>query len=219
MTSSSAATLATFIYGLVTYRRLLKYEDYHLTANAKAQGGYIPGGGESHELGYKNRASYYVHSYPRSERENEQDIAYADTSYPCQTQTQTQPYSGSYPQVQHYSGSAVTSPPGSHHQMQHPALAPSPSTAELKKQVDQAMGYEFGWSSPSPHDATSNNGTTTAAPADHVNRSGSVVLGSGTVPVRHGMVARPALGVTRQQSWYVLFPSEFPLSPSVFRFL
>ncbi|KAK4124613.1 hypothetical protein N657DRAFT_680562 [Parathielavia appendiculata] len=201
-----AATLATFAYALVTYRRLLKYEDYHLTANAKAQGGYVPGGGESVELGYNNRASYYAHNYPRSE-ETQQGIIYSDTSY--RSQTQTRPYSESYkyPQVQvqpYPEFTTGTSAPESHHH-QHPALAPSSSTAELKKQVDQAISYEFGWSSSpgsSPNGtATGNNGTTTTAAADHVNRSGSVVLGSGTVPVRHGMVARPALGVARQQSW------------------
>jgi hypothetical protein len=197
-----AATIATFIYAVITYHRLTKYEDYHLTANAKAQGGYVPGG-ESHELGH-NRASYYAHNYPRTD--TEQGITattttalprYSDTSYPTQTQPQAQ--SQSY--VQPYHKSAPLPDPGT-----HPALAPSPSTADLKRQVDQAMGYEFGWGSrPADiHNGSSHDSTATATATDPVNRSGSVVLGSGTVPVRHGMVARPALGVARQQSWYVL---------------
>jgi hypothetical protein len=162
-------------------------------------------GGESHELGY-NRASYYANNYPRTD--SEQGIAttalprYSDTSYP--SQTQPQPQSQSY--VQPYHKSVTVPDPGT-----HPALAPSPSTAELKRQVDQAMGYEFGWGSrpadiihgSSIHNNNngSSNDSSTATATDPVNRSGSVVLGSGTVPVRHGMVAQPALGVARQQSW------------------
>lgn len=145
---------------------MLKYEDYHLTANAKAHGGYVPGG-DSVELGYDKTGHSQGIITTTTTTTTTTEPRYSDSSYPSQTQPHSQ--QGTYT-----------------------AYAPPATGEDLKKEVDRAMGYEFGWSS---------GGTGAGGGRDEsVNRSGSVVVGSGKVA--HGRVAAaPAVGLHRQQSW------------------
>ncbi|KAH6847365.1 hypothetical protein B0I37DRAFT_445627 [Chaetomium sp. MPI-CAGE-AT-0009] len=147
-----AATLITFTYSIITYRRLLKYDDYDLTANAQTRG-FVPGN-DNLELGY-NR--YNPHSTTRGGQitgittTRTTELRYSDSAYPSQTQA----------------AFASTTTAATAH---HPAPTPSPSGSVLKREVDRAIGAEFGWSTPPlppQQDAAA------------VNRSGSVVLGGG----------------------------------------
>ncbi|KAK4042979.1 hypothetical protein C8A01DRAFT_32923 [Parachaetomium inaequale] len=165
-----AANLITFTYSLITYRKQLKYEEYRLTANTKAQ---VYAGDESLELGYHPK---HGHRSGGITTTRTTELHYSDnstSSYP--SQPQTQPSTGSNP---------------------------SPSGSVLKKEVDRAMGAEFGWSTPPPH--RSHHSDSNHSSDEAVNRSGSVVVASGKVPVHHGglVVAAPVEGgLQRQQSW------------------
>ncbi|KAK3897999.1 hypothetical protein C8A05DRAFT_19340 [Staphylotrichum tortipilum] len=142
-----AANIATFIYALTTYRRLLQYESYHLTANAKAAGGFVTGGGDTLELGHPRQTHGVTTTITTGNSYSD------DTAYPSQTQ----------------------STPHSYIQPYNPQ--PAPSGEALKKEVDRAIGGEFGW-----HDGGNGSG-------EAVNRSGSVVLGGGKVAVHHPTAA------------------------------
>jgi hypothetical protein len=105
----------TFIYALVTYRRLLKYEDYHLTAASTKphpDGGGRAGGVEL-ELGHKHSVS---HSVQR-----------------VSTQFYNREYDSVYPSQTRWS------------QTQADLAYRSPSAASLRTQIDRAISNEFGW--------------------------------------------------------------------------
>ncbi|KAK4242878.1 hypothetical protein C8A03DRAFT_10957 [Achaetomium macrosporum] len=87
----SAANLAALIYALITYRRLLKYEEYHLTANAKAQG-YVPH--DSVELSYNSQHKAYPRTVQTDARWSKRWSEYS-SGYPPQTEIPpSQPASG-----------------------------------------------------------------------------------------------------------------------------
>ncbi|KAH6615678.1 hypothetical protein B0J18DRAFT_287604 [Chaetomium sp. MPI-SDFR-AT-0129] len=178
-----AANLLALIYSIKTYRRVLHYEDYHLTANTRGQV-YAPGE-ESLEMGYGSyRGTTPNKPFDSSSRgmvtEHTTELHFSDSSYPSQT-TQQQP------------------------------LNPSHSNSDLKRQVDRAISAEFGWgdnNNPPPGEnllpgasSSSNVGQQSAhgSRESDINRSGSVVLGGGKVAVHHGGVVAPDLH--RQQSW------------------
>ncbi|KAL2015820.1 hypothetical protein VTK56DRAFT_4736 [Thermocarpiscus australiensis] len=173
-----AATLTTFIYSLTTYRRLLKYEDYHLTAGTKHQG-YVAG--DSLEMGpghhHINRAS--AASVPGPVPRVTTDMYYSDSVYPSQTQ--------------HLLQQAPTQP-----QTQHEPDCLSPTGASLKSEIDRAISNEFGWGSGSK----GGSGRVSVGTAA-MGRSGSVVVASGKVPVHQGigMMAAPEGELHRQRSW------------------
>ncbi|KAK3384949.1 hypothetical protein B0H63DRAFT_174396 [Podospora didyma] len=136
-----AATLATFMYALKTFRRLLKYEDYHMTVNSKPRVGNDGG----LELGHYQTTSYFGE---------------ANT-----TQLDPPP-----PPMNISNGSEY----------------PSQTAGFSKSEIDQAIGAEFGWSSPR---------------GSGVDRSNSVV-GSGTVlsrkaEQRQSWVSESGAGVRR----------------------
>ncbi|KAH6623522.1 hypothetical protein F5144DRAFT_539750, partial [Chaetomium tenue] len=177
-----AATLITFTYSLITYRRLLKYDEYNLTANAQARG-FVPGD-EGLELGPNttrnlglNNASAGQTTGITTTRTTE--LRYSD--YPSQTQQLQRPGFSTTTVAASTISAAST---GTFATAQAtPAPSPSPSGSVLKREVDRAMGAEFGWSTPpgGGHDAAA------------VNRAGSVVVGGGRVAVHSGpaVVATP----------------------------
>ncbi|AEO68059.1 uncharacterized protein THITE_2117384 [Thermothielavioides terrestris NRRL 8126] len=169
-----AATIGAFIYALTVYRRLLKYEEYHLTANAKGHG-YVTGGPrarESVELGY-NRAGAVL-PVPITSPE----YRYSDSGYPSQT-------TGTLPAIRTSDASlkqevdrALGHEFGWSSSSSGPGAAASNAPAGPHHQ----------------HHQTSNAGSSTG-------RSGSVVVASGTV-AHHGLVAAPAPSeLHRQRSW------------------
>ncbi|GAB1317598.1 Transmembrane protein [Madurella fahalii] len=174
-----AATLATFVYTLTTYRRLLKYETYHLTANGAPQqlggrGGH--GGGVELTLGHKHSISNPVPRVSVTAVTTQFYNREYDTAYPSQTMT-----------TRH--DPVYQSPPAT------ATTTTTTTTTALKTEIDRAIGNEFGWGSRSVSNASS--GAAKAA----LGRTGSVVLGSGKVPVHHGMTAVPELH--RAHSWRV----------------
>jgi hypothetical protein len=143
--------MAALIYALVTYRRLLKYEAYHLTANAKAQG-YVPH--DSVELGYNDQHRSYPRTVKTDPRWSKRLSSYSSGSPPPPTEV-----------------------------MEPPSQPATTRGADFKKVVDRAIDQELGYDS------------------NAVNRSGSVVVGSGKVSVHHGMMAAPSPELHRQRSW------------------
>lgn len=117
----------TFVYALITYRRLLKYEAYHLTANSTRQ---HQGGGVELALGHKHSISNPVPRVGAAGAGTQFYNREYDTSYPSKTMT-----------ARH--DPVYRSPP-----------APATATA-LKTEIDRAIGNEFGWGSRSVSDASS----------------------------------------------------------------
>ena len=187
----SAANILTITYATITYRRLLKYESYSLTANAKAHGGFVPGSGADYlELGPNKHTThaqgvitattvteqrYDDVNFDDDDAREEGDLGYvSQTGYQHQHQHHSQVQGGG---IGPGAGATVLSP------------------QDLKKEVDRAMGVEFGWGSAPPADttATTTHQTTTHdgigytgghshgghAGESGLHHSGSVVLGGG----------------------------------------
>ncbi|KAL2137129.1 hypothetical protein VTI74DRAFT_8761 [Chaetomium olivicolor] len=178
-----AATLASFIYSITVYRRLLKYEDYHLTANAKAQG-FVPG--DSVELGYNT-------SYPRGDSTIKRYSDYSSYSYPSQTEPAPQ-QQGTVTYIRPYQPSATPSSTA----VTTPGSTTTATTDDLKAQVDRAIGAEFGWNTPNSSSATAHS---TGGATATTQRSGSVVVASGTVQAGHATMQAPPQELLRQKSW------------------
>jgi hypothetical protein len=188
-----AATLVTFAYSIVTYRRLLKYEDYHLTADAKAHS-FVPGGTAAAELGYDKLG----HQTSGITTTTTTELRYSHRhSYQPPAPAPAPAPAPSY--IRPYPGPTTTSSP------HPPPPGPAAGTEEertkaLRNEVDRAISVEFGWSTPPPSFHAHNNNNThdsaSASSNDGVSRSSSVVLGGGMVHVHHGagLVAVPEEG-------------------------
>ncbi|KAK4192247.1 hypothetical protein QBC35DRAFT_244588 [Podospora australis] len=185
------SSIISFVYTLITYRRLLKYEDYHLTADTKNQfvmsggaNGYFDAG--SHEMNATTRPynpnGPYNYSYARTVESEHRRISAQSTSYPSQTKS-----------LGKDGPATVTVTPA----LPSPSFTdntPTPALSLSKSEVDRALGSEFGWDTPTP----SSLGSEPVV----VGRSGSVV-GSGTVQ-HHSTPALLVPGppeLSRAHSW------------------
>ncbi|KAK4249964.1 hypothetical protein C7999DRAFT_12215 [Corynascus novoguineensis] len=192
-----AANVAALIYAIRIYRRLLQYEDYHLTTSASSKApdhrDHQGEAGSSLELGYHNQQ----HSSARGRIATEDELRhyYSDEPSPLsfsshrsssQAQRQTQMWTDQ-------------------HTSHGPLLGHSPST--LKREVDRAVGVGFGWGAGGGSISSSRSdaptiGSSEATTGGVMSRSGSVVVGAGTVPVVpvHHHEATEEL-LHRQRSW------------------
>ena len=191
-----ACTIAAGVYSIVTFRRLLKYDDYHHPANVK-------------HFGFSNNELEMGHGASQNQRAGDLGggalrPGLAPTEYPSQT-SRSRPHSvastatsldSSLPTLYtpgsdyHGGGADPLGTPGDRSSYNHErdtkfeAYVSRRASVGLKEEIDRAMRAEFGWGS---------GGRTT------VDRSDSVV-GSGTVASAR---ARPtgASDVSRKKSW------------------
>lgn len=189
--SSSAATLTTFIYSIITYRRLLKYDDYDLTANPQARGG-----GDGLELGHHTTTRGFSDSHQTTGITTTRTTELHYSDYPSQTQHLGL---GAFPAA---STTAASTTSTATFATAHATPTPSPSGSVLKREVDRAIGAEFGWGSPVVPPPLSTPTQGQGQGGSVVNRAGSVVVGGGRVGVPVVVGGGPAAGeLQRQHSW------------------
>ncbi|KAL2194909.1 hypothetical protein P885DRAFT_62602 [Corynascus similis CBS 632.67] len=200
-----AANVAALIYAIRTYRRLLQYEDYHLTTNASSKArdyrDHQGEAGSTLELGYHNQQ----HSSARARTTIEGELRHNYTDEPpplsfSSNRSLSQSRRHTQGQTQRQTQISADQPTS-----RGPLLGHSPST--LKREVDRAVGVGFGWGAGGGSISSSRSdaptiGSSEATTGGVMSRSGSVVVGAGTVPVvpvDHHEATEELLH--RQRSW------------------